>query len=54
MPGKTVEVPKLGFGDVTSVQLIQEVVHVTASCGAIRHGAECFNFYFPQAQREEN
>ena len=25
-----------------------KVVKVTASCGAIRHGAECFNFYFPQ------
>eukprot|EP00913_Durusdinium_trenchii_P033655 g31505.t1 len=46
--GKTVEIPKLGFGDPTSVRLIGEVVQVTSSCGAIRHGAECFNFYFPQ------
>ena len=101
--GKTVEIPKLGFGDPTSVKLIGdvswrkegialghwasnevpkkqqitstayskenirkplktfeirtcafffavifEVVTVTESCGAIRHGAECFNFYFPQ------
>lgn len=29
--------------------LSSEVVQVTESCGAIRHGAECFNFYFPQA-----
>ena len=28
--------------------LLPEVVQVTASCGAVRHGAECFNFYFPQ------
>jgi len=47
------EIPKLGFGDATSVRLIADVVKVTASCGAIRHGAECFNFYFPQELDEE-
>mmetsp|Transcript_44833 Transcript_44833/g.104700 ORF Transcript_44833/g.104700 Transcript_44833/m.104700 type:complete len:828 (-) Transcript_44833:166-2649(-) len=47
------EIPKLGFGDDTSVRLIGDVVKVTASCGAIRHGAECFNFYFPQELDDE-
>jgi len=28
--------------------LIGDVVDVTSACGAVRHGAECFNFYFPQ------
>jgi len=28
-------------------------VKVTASCGAVRHGAECFNFMFPQDLDEE-
>lgn len=53
MKGKTVEIPKLGFGDPTSVKLIGDVVKVTESCGAIRHGAECFNFYFPQELDDE-
>ena len=40
--------PKYGFGDPTSYALIGDVVGCTAACGAVRHGAECFNFYFPQ------
>lgn len=42
------EFPKYGFGDPTSYRLIGDVVNATLSCGAVRHGAECFNFYFPQ------
>jgi len=40
--------PEFGFGDPTSYRLIEDVVNVTRVCGAVRHGAECFNFYFPQ------
>ena len=40
--------PRYGFGDPTSYSLIEGVVATTAGCGAVRHGAECFNFYFPQ------
>ena len=40
--------PEFGFGDPTSSFLISDVVHVTKTCGAVRHGAECFNFWFPQ------
>jgi CRP-like cAMP-binding protein len=40
--------PKYGFGEPTSTRLIADVVQETLSCGAIRHGAECFNFTFPQ------
>mmetsp|Transcript_76795 Transcript_76795/g.235024 ORF Transcript_76795/g.235024 Transcript_76795/m.235024 type:complete len:764 (-) Transcript_76795:368-2659(-) len=39
---------KYGFGDPTSLRFIADVVDQTAPCGAIRHGAECCNFYFPQ------
>ena len=42
------ELPKFGFGDPTSYELIGMVVDATDTCGAVRHGAECFNFYFPQ------
>ncbi|CAE7377693.1 Nmral1 [Symbiodinium pilosum] len=40
----------LTFGgpDATSYRLIEAVINTTKESGAIRHGAECFNFYFPQ------
>ncbi|CAE7945165.1 unnamed protein product [Symbiodinium sp. KB8] len=47
------ELPKFGFGDPTSYQLIADVVAETAPCGAVRHGAECCNFYFPQELDDE-
>merc|ERR1719188_2509983 len=43
--GKT---PPYGYGDKISYDLIAEVVKATSDTGAVRHGAECFNFYFPQ------
>lgn len=46
-------VPEFGFGDPTSISLIGDVVTHTAACGAVRHGAECFNFYFPQELDED-
>mmetsp|Transcript_128775 Transcript_128775/g.222263 ORF Transcript_128775/g.222263 Transcript_128775/m.222263 type:complete len:943 (+) Transcript_128775:43-2871(+) len=46
-------IPKYGFGDVTSIRLICDVVAQTAPCGAVRHGAECFNYYFPQELDDE-
>jgi hypothetical protein len=45
--------PKYGFGDPTSYKLIGDVVNETKACGAIRHGAECFNYYFPQELDDE-
>jgi len=47
------ELPKFGFGDATSVKIITDVVKVTSPCGAVRHGAECFNFTFPQELDDE-
>jgi hypothetical protein len=41
-------VPKYGFGDATSYRLIESVIRATHESGAVRHGSECFNFYFPQ------
>jgi len=40
--------PKYGYGDPTSYRLIGDIVAETSPCGAVRHGAECCNFYFPQ------
>lgn len=45
--------PKFGFGDATSYRLVEQVVQATASTGAVRHGAECFNFFFPQELDDE-
>lgn len=45
--------PKFGFGDPTSYRLIGDVVAETSGCGAVRHGAECCNLYFPQELDEE-
>eukprot|EP00930_Biecheleria_cincta_P045351 TRINITY_DN31266_c0_g1_i1.p1 TRINITY_DN31266_c0_g1~~TRINITY_DN31266_c0_g1_i1.p1 ORF type:complete len:792 (-),score=151.59 TRINITY_DN31266_c0_g1_i1:74-2449(-) len=45
--------PRFGFGDPTSYRLIGDVVAETSPCGAVRHGAECCNLYFPQELDEE-
>jgi len=45
--------PKYGFGDPTSYRLIGDVVKQTETCGAVRHGAECCNFMFPQELDDE-
>jgi len=42
-----------GFGDATSIKMIAAAVKATASTGAVRHGAECFNFCFPQELDDE-
>jgi hypothetical protein len=47
------DIPVYGFGDPTSYRLISDVVQQTSGCGAIRHGAECFNCYFPQELDEQ-
>ena len=41
--------PRFGFGDPTSYSMIEACVkRSTKTCGAVRHGPECFNFFFPQ------
>jgi len=47
------EIPKYGFGDATSYQLTEAVCNATNRTGAVRHGSECFNFFFPQELDEE-
>lgn len=46
--GYEVVLPQYGFGDPTSYGLIKSVVQASKDTGAVRHGAECFNFHFPQ------
>ncbi|KAL7486263.1 hypothetical protein ACHAW6_011860, partial [Cyclotella cf. meneghiniana] len=43
------KMPPFGFGDPTSYTLIEAAVYRSKStCGAVTHGPECFNFFFPQ------
>lgn len=51
--GRNPSIPKFGFGDATSINLIDKVVQATKETGAVRHGAECFNYWFPQELDEE-
>merc|ERR1719329_950580 len=43
-----IDFPRCGFGDAASYALTEEIVDATKETGAVRHGAECFNFFFPQ------
>ena len=45
--------PRFGFGDPVSYAFIEHAVRHLKLTGAVRHGAECFNFYFPQPLDEE-
>eukprot|EP00931_Biecheleriopsis_adriatica_P036147 TRINITY_DN20830_c0_g1_i2.p1 TRINITY_DN20830_c0_g1~~TRINITY_DN20830_c0_g1_i2.p1 ORF type:complete len:1205 (-),score=194.59 TRINITY_DN20830_c0_g1_i2:106-3720(-) len=47
------EIPKYGLGDATSYKLVEAIVGATRESGAIRHGAESFNFGFPQELDDE-
>ena len=40
--------PEFGYGDPRSYDIIVKIVQRLNFSGAVRHGAECFNFYFPQ------
>jgi hypothetical protein len=36
----------LGFGDATTSNWFEKAVRWTAATGAVRHGADCFNYMF--------
>jgi len=42
------QLPEFGFSDDTTYKIIGDLVAATSTCGAVRHGSECFNWYFPQ------
>ena len=45
--------PRFGFGDAKSYAIMECAVSRLSTCGAVRHGAECFNYFFPQELDEE-
>jgi len=42
------EIPPLGFSDPKTYKIMRQAIHRLREEGSVRHGAECFNFYFPQ------
>lgn len=45
--------PKYGNGDPKSYEIIEIAVSRLKGTGCVRHGAECFNWYFPQEIDDE-
>jgi hypothetical protein len=45
--------PRFGFGDPKSYSIMENLVKNHMTNGAVRHGAECFNYYFPQELDDE-
>ena len=45
--------PPYGWGDARTSAWVEKAVEATAACGAVRHGAECYNLYFPQELDDE-
>eukprot|EP00934_Nitzschia_sp_Nitz4_P004621 Nitzschia sp. Nitz4//scaffold136_size62208//53331//58820//NITZ4_006378-RA/size62208-processed-gene-0.42-mRNA-1//-1//CDS//3329535648//4611//frame0 len=46
-------IPQFGFGDPRSYGIMEMAVNRLTGDGAVRHGAESFNYYFPQEVDEE-
>lgn len=47
------KMPQFGFGDPKSYSIMQSAVGSLDQSGAVRHGAECFNYLFPQELDDE-
>jgi len=45
--------PKYGNGDPKSYEIVEVAVSRLQSTGCVRHGAECFNWFFPQEIDED-
>jgi len=46
--GKGALIPRFGYGDPMTYSIMECAVGRLGESGAVRHGAECFNYYFPQ------
>lgn len=41
-------IPPYGFGDIKSYSIMRNAIERLTADGSVRHGAESFNYYFPQ------
>ena len=46
--GVKVKMPQFGYGDPKTYSIMKNAISRLTDNGAIRHGSECFNFFFPQ------
>lgn len=51
--GKGARIPRFGYGDPKTYSVMECAVERLGESGAVRHGAECFNYYFPQDLDDE-
>lgn len=51
--GFHVSFPKYGFADPKSYSIMAHAINRLTQHGSVRHGAECFNYYFPQDLDDE-
>jgi hypothetical protein len=51
--GEHHDFPPYGYGDATTVFIVKESTRALSESGGIRHGAECFNYHFPQELDDE-
>ena len=51
--GKGAYIPRFGYGDPKTYSIMECAVGRLGQSGAVRHGAECFNYYFPQDLDDE-
>lgn len=42
------DIPPYGFGDPKSYGIMERAAQQLVDSGSVRHGSECFNYYFPQ------
>lgn len=47
------EMPPLGYSDPKSHDMMKHAISRLSKEGAVRHGSECFNYYFPQELDDE-
>ena len=47
------EIPRFGFGDARSYSIMEQATKSVSLSGAVRHGGEAFNYYFPQELDDE-
>lgn len=45
-----IKVPAYGFGDPQTYDFLAKIIHKVEASGAVRHGAEAFNYHFPQVR----
>jgi len=51
--GYTPKIPPGGYSDPKTKFIFKHAIDALSSTGCVRHGAECFNYYFPQELDEE-